>query len=387
MMLRLKSILLSSALLVALGCLPYTNTAIAQPHSGSRVDCASCHDCKTPSLEEPCLLPCPRPESATNSINGATQLPDFFILGELSEIYVPVIFPHKLHANMEMMGEGCNVCHHYNPPGPILKCKECHGIPSQPEHLGQPSLKGAYHRQCLGCHREWSHETDCAICHARIDSGVAMKTPEDMTDIIGSLHPNIATPEKWIYRVEDMADDGPIVTFHHKEHIERFGLACVDCHKKENCGRCHDEAAKVEHVREDPHEDCSFCHDVEDDCAHCHKNTESRGFNHAERSGFDLKSYHANLKCVDCHKSIHDLTGLSPECDSCHTEEWSPEEFDHSVTGLKLDENHIEFDCEGCHTEGFASVTACDLCHDDERKYPESMPGVLVTPRFLSEKL
>ena len=31
--------------------------------------------------------------------------------------------------------------------------------------LRQPSLKGAYHRQCINCHLDWSHENACGFCH------------------------------------------------------------------------------------------------------------------------------------------------------------------------------------------------------------------------------
>ena len=27
--------------------------------------------------------------------------------------------------------------------------------------LRMPNLKGAYHRQCLNCHRDWAHENEC----------------------------------------------------------------------------------------------------------------------------------------------------------------------------------------------------------------------------------
>src|SRR5690606_36334872 len=126
---------------------------------------------------------------------------------------------HKLHAPMGEMGEGCTICHHRNPEGPILKCSECHGGPSNPVNLKQPGLKGAYHRQCLGCHREWTHETDCAVCHAKREPGVQPKLPLDPTDIMGMLHPNIEVPDEKVFEIEDeMMSDPKFVTFHHKQH-------------------------------------------------------------------------------------------------------------------------------------------------------------------------
>jgi hypothetical protein len=350
----------------------------AIPHPGIEIGCDHCHICPNPTAEDTCLRVCTRPRAGTSEVEAATEIPDFFLLGELSDIYVPVLFPHKLHADMEGMAQGCDVCHHYNPPGPILKCKECHGGPSNPQHLGQPSLKGAYHRQCLGCHREWSHDTDCAVCHAKRTAGQVIETSlPDKTDIVGRLHPNIEAPDTWVYRIEDM-DEGGVVTFHHREHVELFGLACVDCHKMESCGRCHDAASRAPHVREDPHEDCLGCHDVENDCAHCHADRETKGFDHAQRSGFLLKDYHKGLSCNRCHLEPKVFTGLGSKCENCHTAGWEPEEFDHSKTGIRLDEIHVEAACADCHTAGWGKPTTCAECHDDSRSYPNSSPGVAV---------
>ena len=57
------------------------------------------------------------------------------------------------------MGGGCENCHHYNTSGPILKCSSCHESSRKREDVSIPDLKGAYHRQCMDCHREWSHDT------------------------------------------------------------------------------------------------------------------------------------------------------------------------------------------------------------------------------------
>jgi len=109
-------------------------------------DCGDCHITDSPTPGSAALKSCDRPQP---NARGTETPPDFFIIGGISEIYVPVVFPHKLHAAMTDMTEGCSVCHHKNPKGPTLQCKECHGGPSNPVNLEQPSLKGAYHRQCL----------------------------------------------------------------------------------------------------------------------------------------------------------------------------------------------------------------------------------------------
>src|SRR3990172_988875 len=235
-MMRTPTIFLNSILvgLVALSLCWESRAAEEDLHAEEQARCLNCHSCAVPTHDNVCLRACERSPEVAEISTSTTGVPDIIPLDKLVGLYEPVSFPHKLHADMEKMGSGCMVCHHHNPPGRILSCGECHGGPSNPNNLGQPGLKGAYHRQCLGCHREWSHKTDCNICHTKRGAASAIQSAtEDSTDIIGSLHPNIETPEKLVYDAKDMSD-GPVVTFHHREHIELFGLKCVDCHKREN---------------------------------------------------------------------------------------------------------------------------------------------------------
>lgn len=330
-------------------------------------DCRVCHTVPEPTTTNAQLLPCPRTEAASSE-HDESEAPDVFILGKLSEIYVPVVFPHKLHASMTEMGQGCSVCHHRNPPGKILACDECHGGPSNPENLRQPGLKGAYHRQCLSCHREWTHETDCVICHARKDPNVEFVPPTSETDIMGMLHPNIEAPDVKVYMAEDLPDT-PYTTFHHKEHVELFGLQCVDCHREESCSNCHDSIAKPARVREDPHQDCSRCHqeEVDSDCTFCHSEAPRGPFNHAARTGFDLAAFHAEVACRACHEGETRFAALEADCASCHGTDWTPADFDHAKTGVALDETHLMVDCAGCHTDGIGEPVSCVICHDDGR--------------------
>ncbi|MDY7030381.1 MAG: cytochrome c3 family protein [Thermodesulfobacteriota bacterium] len=64
----------------------------------------------------------------------------------------------------------CTGCHHYSPiesTGQFPRCSTCHT--QSTEHRGgdAPGLLGAYHRQCLGCHKEMKIKPlDCTGCHA-----------------------------------------------------------------------------------------------------------------------------------------------------------------------------------------------------------------------------
>ncbi|MBD3335631.1 MAG: hypothetical protein GF355_08950, partial [Candidatus Eisenbacteria bacterium] len=189
------------------------------------IDCTECHTCEEPTLEDMCLKACPRLKAAMKTGEHAvSEAPGEMLLDELVDLYQAVHFDHKLHAEMSVMGSDCATCHHYSPEGEIPPCKECHGAEGNPTNLRQPGLKGAYHRQCLGCHREWSHETKCIVCHVPVEGG-ALEASYDSTDILGIAHPVITEPETEVYHTE--FDDGPVVTFHHKEHIELYGLACA----------------------------------------------------------------------------------------------------------------------------------------------------------------
>ena len=177
---------------------PWASSAAIQ-----QLQCSDCHISPNPTKAVPALAPCPRlsPEKG----------PEVVLLDQLSSQYVPVVFAHKLHAQMTQMTGGCVLCHHHNPGNGILRCRDCHSSPSAPENLKQPGLKGAYHRQCLNCHREWSHKGDCAVCHAKKTAdSVAVRVP-DATDIMGILHPNIEEPVIKTYQTK--YENGARVTF------------------------------------------------------------------------------------------------------------------------------------------------------------------------------
>jgi hypothetical protein len=349
----------------------------------AELKCANCHTCPAPSKEKPCLKPCPRDMNMAYQVTG----PDMVIMDELSQLYVPVVFSHKLHAEMSAFSDGCALCHHHESiiEGKVKPCQDCHEADPRKSDLRKPGLKGAYHRQCLGCHREWSHTTKCSVCHALKSSGATAATvTPDKTDIMGKSHPQIEEPDKLIY--ETLYDEGEVVTFYHDEHVHRFGFNCADCHQQESCGTCHDlekdklEAQLAAHQTPeeptesiDPHAKCEQCHTMET-CSDCHNQEPKPPFNHQKRTGWTLKAYHQKISCTACHGDERKFTTISNNCQSCH-KNWTLETFDHAVSGLVLDENHIEMDCENCHIENnFAKKPTCDNCHDDIT-YPDSKPG------------
>jgi len=332
-------------------------------------DCRDCHTAVTPTKAAPALLACPRLK--IKGYHAIDEAPPSLTLGSKGATYGAVTFAHRAHAHMAETGAGCSGCHHYDQARPIQKCKVCHAVARRREDLGKPDLKGAMHRQCIECHREWNPTGTCGTCHQK--SG-ATATP--------AAKP--VTPERIVY--ETGAKEGKTVTFFHKTHIDRFGLACAECHRQESCAGCHDRrktggdrsvltrttAAGL--TDEQAHARCATCH-ARSECATCHKGmaTPSIGFDHGRRTGFALNRFHAVLTCKQCHTAAGGYARLNPDCESCH-KGWQAK-FNHAKTGLALDEQHKDFDCSSCHEDKtFRAKPVCTGCHTD-KAWPAQKPG------------
>jgi len=368
-------------LLIILNCMNYCSLqANTEPDQLISVkDCKQCHECEKPTAGNPCLRKCPSIEKAYSiSEHKLSEAPDTIILDYIVDQYQPVRFDHKSHAKMAQMNLKCSTCHHFSPKGQIPPCRKCHGGQANPNNLRQPALKGAYHRQCMGCHREWSHDTKCVVCHKSCEDDNFSKSVTDPTDIVGISHPVITVPTSKIYHTP--YEPGPIVTFYHDEHVDLFEFQCVDCHVKENCSYCHDltdPKSKMKTV-EEKHKICTECH-LKDNCSHCHDKKQKPTFNHAS-TGWPLSQYHDKLHCRSCHPTGKKIAKLDNTCNSCHSG-WNQQNFRHTVTGLMLNDIHMEADCRDCHTNRDYSKSECSGCHDDEITLENGLPGRYVIQR------
>lgn len=293
----------------------------------------------------PITRPVTRPRLDTTT-RPTDMGPDVVILKELVNMYQPVPFDHRTHARMAEMWDGCVTCHHRSPlpttmpansvpvdqrtqeaSAKIPACKSCHAVDAKDVEVGMPNLKGALHRQCLNCHREWAHANSCVVCHQPREGAVAAAPAPTVDDIVGRMHPPLPEPDQKVYQTRFEPADGRNVLFRHKEHVAQFGLKCVNCHRRDTCANCHDAKAGVLQHKpmnpgrtwEDSHEPCMNCH-REDRCVHCHfkdDKTPPPLFNHA-MTGQLFDKDHENLKCGDCHSFLK--MKQTPTCGSatCH---------------------------------------------------------------------
>jgi hypothetical protein len=342
-----------------------------------------CHTCTTPTKSDPCLNVCPRVKESTG-VHSPADGPGMVLMDLKTGTYGPVVFSHRTHAQMTEMSGGCYGCHHYNDTAlNILSCISCHPAERKRENVNVPDLKGAYHRQCLECHRQWSGSPECLSCHL---SGTEGKTDAQILEGYTrgrKGHPPVHAPEKKVYSTAEQ--EGTVVAFYHSDHANRFGIKCADCHRQEGCIGCHDK--RPEEVRKQAaaaragdfdalHARCSACHG-EQECEHCHLTSDPGPFDHARASGWTLKQYHASLDCARCHGEGKPFTGLNADCTTCH-QAWDPATFVHAVTGLKLDEIHEALGCSDCHPgEDVTKAPACADCHPD-KTFPQFRPGKAV---------
>ncbi len=345
----------------------------APPVHGGSVDCAECHACPAPTRAEPCLKACPRGRESKGLT--ASQGPDVVILKELEDMYVPVRFNHRAHAQMAGMSRGCVTCHHNTPPDSAHpSCKDCHPKTAAQENLAQPSLKGAYHRQCLSCHSEWDRDTACEVCHEKKAGGALHGTASAVN---GHSHYR-AIPLDDLITFKTNYAPGDVVPFHHRNHSEKYERDCVECHAQQGCTKCHTQGvtagANGRHPMGDPSEAhihqtvCFQCHQ-DQKCTECHGRDPKDLFSHAD-TGWPLAPYHAHLDCRSCHGASGAFQKPDPTCTSCHEQGFRTAGFKHDVTGVKLGATHGEIDCETCHTAGVGKgEPSCEGCHDDGRSY------------------
>jgi hypothetical protein len=193
---------------------------------------------------------------------------------------------------------------------------------------------------------------------------------------------------------------GPVIERHAK-----FESNCGDCHKHfdksaqpDLCKRCHKEVAADEYVKHGLH----GLHTEKKACNECHHEHRGRDisliefdtkdFDHAKQTGFELKGGHLSKKvqcknchsprnkyrevaktCVGCHAKQDKHKGvLDKECQRCHEEQsWKALHFDHGKTRFNVMGKHIGVKCRACHTASSLkhAPRQCNECHKKDDKH------------------
>ena len=181
-----------------------------------RRECAGCHAIVTPKRDQAWCATCHNvtssmtPEQMQQGIKGklppdqnealaaetvlnhktvqpltAMQGPYKVSIDALADKYEPSNFTHRRHVASLMerikgdkLAEAfhnkpetlCATCHHRSPLSATPpKCGSCHTKEIDPANPNRPSLKAAYHLQCMGCHQGMNvgrpKNTDCTTCH------------------------------------------------------------------------------------------------------------------------------------------------------------------------------------------------------------------------------
>lgn len=298
------------------------------------------------------------------------HVPAVVVIDELAQHYGPVLFDHALHESMCEFTSGCGACHHEQAKGEtIAACAECHRLSDYGSTDAQPSLKAAYHRQCLGCHRDWSHANGCGFCHTEA-TAIPLGDPASYGASFGTaMERRLRVQPTFVY--ETSRPGIPFVTFQHADHTDVFGVACIDCHQDQSCSQCHGpEATSPRPSRE---QSCMGCH-TDRSCVFCHDVAPRERFQHTVSAGWSLDPWHEDLACAACHGQGTDFAAPTTDsCRDCHRGAPSVA-FDHAITGIPLAGSHADYDCLVCHYGGTSATPTCDRCHE-ARSYPDYLPG------------
>ena len=238
----------------------------------------------------------------------------------------PVAFNHRLH---ESKTNDCTSCHHKN----LKKCNDCHtpkgSVEGQFISLEQVMHDKQSSRSCVGCHAEFTKQSDCAGCHAMMpekrpknDScATCHNTKEDIISLDPEMQKTIAArviekqyadyqivmndkiPEKVI--IGELSNEYKPSEFPHRKvimaiakRVEKSSMAKV-FHKDQQtlCMGCHHNSPKsIEPPK------CASCHGKNSDI--------TNGRPHLKGA------YHG--QCITCHQKMEVKQVLPTDCNKCH---------------------------------------------------------------------
>jgi len=305
------------------------------------------------------------------------------------------------------LGQECTDCHDDYHRGSLgANCRSCHG------YEGFRPAPGFDHNdspfRLLGRHRT----VDCALCHRKITrngketQNFKPLAHENCTDCHRDVHENRFGPnctrchsESSFHQIKNSGNFNHAATgFPLKGRHQ--SVSCTSCHKNgysgtlkhSRCADCHTDYHRKQFVSGSLVPDCSECHTEQGfsptlftierhnrtpfvlgrahqatPCFECHKKDERWEFRQIGKS------------CNDCHQDIHAAVldakyYPDKQCTACHKEtQWSDINFEHSLTGYRLEGKHGKQSCRACHIntdqqgnriEQFSQLSSdCLECH------------------------
>lgn len=245
---------------------------------------------------------------------------------------VRVVGGKGYHASREVKGKDCISCH-----------SEHHGIKFDLIRFDQ----NKFDHNLTGYELKGSHKNvDCRQCHA----------PENISDLTIKKDNNTY-----------LGLDVRCLTCHDDYHKKTLSNDCVQCHGFDKFSPAVNfNHSKTSFALKGAHQKVA--------CIECHKVelTEGKKFQHFSNIPHN--------QCSSCHKDPH-KGQFGTQCSNCHTESSfttmkATSEFNHSLTGFKLEGIHKTIDCRKCHDnrngnkesyKEFVEIDPinCLTCHDD----------------------
>lgn len=372
---------------------------------------------------------------------SAETMPSLLILdrshtNEKVDDYEPVRFMHKAHASR--LNGNCNECHHRvqkdknDRIGEEIvftdldnrkpaSCVSCHQYANEKDAPDRPGLKGAYHEQCIGCHKKADSvnaPTDCTGCHAKRTPDhkkfitlTGNPKPQEVTarcldchedvgqEVLKSAHWNWSGPSPNTKGYEHRTDLGKKdVLNNYCIHVNSNEARCAQCHvgygwkdesfdfknpKNIDCLVCHDTTGTyrkdapnggmpmkevniiqvAQNVGKTSRETCGACHFYGGGGANVkHGDLEPALIDPPDE--FDVHMGRAGMDCQDCHRTKdHQIAGQClaiPTSEGRVTCEQCHGENPHNmnhVVGFHLDQHSKTVACQTCHVPHFAKET------------------------------
>ena len=198
------------------GKTPVSCVSCHEQYYKSKNECAGCHSIVTPKKDDKWCAVCHyaevTPEQLAKGTSGAMSeeenleiatkvvtdkkanekvgyfAPTKVTIDALADEYKPHLFAHRRHVASLVEGIKddkladafhyqpeviCATCHHYSPLSmQPPKCGSCHSKTIDPANPDRPTLKAAYHLNCIGCHNGMNVArpvaTDCVACHKAV---------------------------------------------------------------------------------------------------------------------------------------------------------------------------------------------------------------------------